>query len=135
LFGKEVAMSEFEQRLAMMLNLSRYHREHEKFYARAPLERAVELHKVSGVLKTPAGRWAQVEARQPQQGDPYMRCEDLNEPSTIQHSGVLFMASEGEPAEIADLKCTLESAATGFGQTGEWLANAMERFWDDALVS
>jgi hypothetical protein len=86
------------------------------------------------VLKTLAERWSRVEARQPaQQGYPYMGSEDLNEAATmIQHTGVLFMEGEEEPAEIAALKRDLETMATSFEQTGEWLAEAMRGSWEAA---
>lgn len=47
--------------LDALLNLSRYHREHEKYYAQAPLQTAVRLNEASKVLKTFADRWADVE--------------------------------------------------------------------------
>jgi hypothetical protein len=48
-----------------------------------------------------------------------MGSEDLNEASTIQHTGVLFMEGEEEPAEITALKRDLETLATSFGEGGE----------------
>jgi hypothetical protein len=128
----ETEMSDVSRRLEAILNLSKYHREHEKYYARAPLEQSLELQKASVVLKTLADRWSRVEPQQPAQGNPYMGSEDLNEAATIQHTGVLFMEGEEEPAEIAALKRDLQSMATSFEQTGEWLARAMESSWEEA---
>lgn len=34
--------------LSMVLNLSQYHREHEKFYGESPLHDAITLHRESG---------------------------------------------------------------------------------------
>ena len=45
--------------LDAILNLSRYHREHEKFYALSPLERAIELQRAARTLTTLADRWAE----------------------------------------------------------------------------
>jgi hypothetical protein len=108
-------MSDASHRWEAILNQSKYHHEHEKFYAKAPLKQAVELQEASIVLKTLADRWSRVEAQQPAQGDnPYMGSEDLNEAATIQHTGVLFMEGEEEPAEITALKRDLETMATSF---------------------
>lgn len=115
-----------------ILNLSKYHREHEKFYAQAPLEQALVFQRASRVLQTLADRWERVEPQAAKQAMPYMGSEDLNEPSTIQHTGVLFMEGEGEPAEIAQLKRTLASMADDFERTGQWLTEAMRASWEAA---
>jgi hypothetical protein len=94
-------MSEDQGFLNSILNLSKYHREHEKFYAKAPLKQAVELQKASQILKTLADRWANIEVKAPEKAGRYMGCEDLNETASIQHDGVLFMEGEGEPPEIS----------------------------------
>ena len=126
-------MSDASQRWVAILNQSKYHHEHEKFHAKAPLKQAAELQEASLVLKTLADRWSRVEAEQPaQQGYPYMGSEDLNEAATIQHTGVLFMEGEEEPAEIAALKRDLQTMATSFEQSGEWLAKAMRGSWEAA---
>ena len=44
--------------LEAVLNLSRFHREHEKFYASAPLETAVQLHRHARTLLALADQWA-----------------------------------------------------------------------------
>jgi hypothetical protein len=41
-------------------NLSRFHREHEKFYSQAPLRQAVEVQAASRALKSLAGQWSKV---------------------------------------------------------------------------
>ena len=126
-------MSDVSHRFKAILNQSKYHREHEKFYARAPLKQAVELQEASVVLKTLADRWLRVEAQQPAQiGNPYMGSEDLNEAATIQHTGVLFMEGEQEPAEIATLKRDLQAMGASFGEGGEWLSKAMRGAWEEA---
>lgn len=113
-----------------MSNLAKYHREHEKFYARAPLQTAVALHETSGVLKTLADRWSTTEAQPSMPGNPYRGCEDINETATIQHSGVLFLEGEGEPPELGRLKRDLAAQAEDFGQAGEWLDQAMATSWE-----
>jgi hypothetical protein len=118
--------------LEAILNLSRFHREHEKFYARAPLAGAMALQSVSRTLKTLADRWSSVERAAAPVRSPYAGCEDLNEHAAIQHDGVLFMEGEGEPAEIARAKRDLEAVADDYTSTGEWLASAMEASWSAA---
>jgi hypothetical protein len=117
-----------QQSLEMVLNLSTYHREHEKFYAQDPLQRAIALHQASRVLTTLADRWQVVEAKIPLPPGrfPYLGCEDLNETAAIQQSGVLFLEGEGEPPEIARLKRDLQTMAEDFDETGQWLAKAMQ---------
>jgi hypothetical protein len=67
-----------------MLNLAKYHREHEKFYAQAPLRTAAQLQQVSQTLKTLADRWTTVEPKEAVTGSPFAGCEDLNEKPAIQ---------------------------------------------------
>jgi hypothetical protein len=130
---QEVAMmSEVGPLLDVILNLSRYHREHEKFYAQAPLQQAIGLQQASRVLKTLADRWSQVEPGNAKVGNPYLGCEDLNETATIQSSGVLFMEGEGEPPEISRLKRDVGTMSDDFGETGRWLSEAMRGSWDTA---
>jgi hypothetical protein len=126
-------MPDSQQFLDSVLNLSKYHHEHEKFYAQNPLQQAIALHQASRVLTTLADRWQVVKAATPQHGNPYMGCEDLNETAAIQQSGVLFMEGEGEPPEIIRLKRDLRAIAEDFGGTGQWLANAMQASWQVAL--
>jgi hypothetical protein len=123
-------VAENPQFLQSVLNLAKYHREHEKFYAQAPLESAVKLQKASRILKTLADRWTHVEPLEPPRGNPFMGCEDLNEPAIIQETGVLFMEGEAEPSEIKQLKRDLGAVADDSSQTGEWLAHAMQSSWD-----
>lgn len=115
--------------LETVLNLSRYHREHEKFYGRAPLESAIALQRASQTLKTLADRWSGAEPATSPVPNPYAGCEDLNEPAAIQQDGVLFMEGEGKPAEIRRLERDLTALADDFAATGEWLSQAMEASW------
>jgi hypothetical protein len=128
-------MPDQQQFLEMALNLSKYHREHEKFYAQNPLQQAIALQQASRVLLALADRWQVVEAKtSPPPGSfPYLGCEDLNETAAIQQSGVLFLEGEGEPPEIARLKRDLGSMAESFGEAGQYLTNAMQAAWQAAL--
>jgi len=126
-------MNELQGQLDVILNLSRYHREHEKYYAQVPLRNALALQQASRVLKALADRWRTVQAAVPHGGNRYMDCDDLNEPATIQEHGVLFMEGEGEPPEIARLKRDLSALADDFGETGQWLGQAMDASWQAAL--
>lgn len=112
-----------------ILNLSKYHREHEKYYAWEPIEKSIKLQQTSMVIKTLADRWKNQNIDTPKQGNPYHGCEDLNETSTIQHNGVLFMEGEGEPPEISRIKRDLKTFAKDFKETGEWISKAMEFSW------
>ncbi len=115
--------------LEMAANLARYHREHEKFYARAPLEEAASLQRTSAALRALAERWSTAEPSKPDVASPYSGAEDLNDERAIELAGILFMEGEGEPAEIARIKAELRAASEDNGQAGEWLGNAMEASW------
>lgn len=122
-----------EAQLEGILNLARYHREHEKFYAQAPLERAIDLQRASRTLKTLADRWSRESpADAPRAGSRFAGCEDLNETAAIQSDGVLFMEGGGEPAELVRLKRDLAVVADDDAATGAWLAEAMQASWDAA---
>ncbi len=121
-----------EALFSSILNLSRYHREHEKFYAQAPIEQAIVLQRASRTLKTLAGRWETAVPSEHRVPNPFAGCDDLNEAAAIQADGVLFMEGEGEPSEVGRLKRDLASLADDFGQTGEWLSSAMAASWASA---
>ena len=112
-----------------ILNLSKYHREHEKYYAWEPLEKSIKLQRTSILMKTLADKWKNQKIDSPKKGNPYMGCEDLNETSSIQHTGVLFMEGEGEPSEISRIKKDLLTLSEDFNETGEWLSKAMGSSW------
>jgi hypothetical protein len=121
-----------EAQLEGILNLARYHREHEKFYAQSPLERAIDLQRASRTLKTLADRWSQAPAGAPRTEVRFAGCEDLNEAAAIQSDGVLFMEGEGEPVELVRLKRDLAAFADDDAATGAWLSEAMQAAWDTA---
>ncbi len=110
-------------------NLSRFHREHEKFYSQAPLEQAREIQRASRALKALADQWSEVEPSDHPAPNPMAGAEDLNPPGLVGESGILFMEGEGEPAEITQLKRDIEAMSRDSEQTGEWLAGAMEQAW------
>lgn len=125
--------TEVEAQLEGVLNLTRYHREHEKFYAQAPLERAIDLQRASRTLKTLADRWSRAApGGAGRTGSRFAGCEDLNEAAAIQSDGVLFMEGEGEPAELVRLKRDLAVVADDDAAGGAWLAEAMQAAWDSA---
>lgn len=64
--------------LATIANLSEHHREHEKFYAQAPLWTAAEPQAASRALKALAGRWSEVEPTDHPAASPLAGAEDLN---------------------------------------------------------
>jgi hypothetical protein len=120
--------------LDAVLNLSRFHREHEKFYASAPRERGVVLQRHARTLHALADRWSTVAPSTAASLSPYAGADDLNDPAALQLEGVLFMEGEGEPAELGALIRDLRATAEDYAGTGEWLANAMQASWDVAAA-
>jgi hypothetical protein len=118
--------------LEVARNLARYHREHEKFYARAPLEQAALLQRTSAALRALAERWARVDPAKPGAASPFSGAEDLNDERATELAGILFMEGQGEPAEIARIKRELRSRAEEGEQAGAWLNGAMETSWEMA---
>jgi hypothetical protein len=115
--------------LAVVKNLSHYHREHEKYYSEAPLTDALSLQRTARTLTALAERWTWAEPAAEPAASPYAGAPDLNDSRAIETSGVLFMEGEGEPAEISRIRAELETIATGSEQTGSWLADAMAASW------
>ena len=115
--------------LAVVKNLSRYHREHEKYYSEAPLADAIALQRIARTLIALAERWTSIEPTAEPAPSPFAGSPDLNDERAIETSGVLFMEGEGEPAEITRIKSELESMAASSEQSGSWLAAAMEASW------
>jgi hypothetical protein len=109
--------------LQPVLNLSRFHREHEKHYAAAPLEDALWLQRTSRTLKALAERWSGAEVEPHPGPSPFAGAPDLNDDRAIETSGVLFMEGEGEPSEIAGIKRRLTDMARENQGTGEWLGD------------
>jgi len=127
--------------LDTILNLSHYHREHELFYSRAPLDVAANLQQASRALKALALRWQERPLNEPP-AEPhdahgparYTGCDDLNHPVATETLGILFMEGEGEPAELHKLKTDLEAMADEHEQGGHWLDEAMNGSWDTATA-
>ena len=115
--------------LEAMMNLTKFHREHEKFYASSPREFAVTLQRHARTLQALADQWSTTEASTRAVLSPYEGAEDLNSPAALQLDGVLFLEGEGRPAEISHLIRDLRNAAEDQQATGEWLATAMESSW------
>src|SRR5689334_10012073 len=115
--------------LAVAENLSRYHREHEKYYSEAALADAVSLRRTARTLLALAERWASAVPAAEPAASPYAGTPDLNDDRAIETGGVLFMEGEGEPAEISRIKSELQAIAVGSEQAGSWLAAAMEASW------
>jgi hypothetical protein len=120
--------------LAAVMNLSRFHREHEKYYASAPREQAVVLQRHVRSLLALADRWMTTSPLYRATPSPFEGAPDLNAAVAMQLDGILFMEGEGEPSEIAKLKRDLRTLARDATQTGEWLAAAMETAWGAAAA-
>jgi hypothetical protein len=115
--------------LEAMMNLTRFHREHEKFYASSPREYAVTLQRHARTLQGLADQWSTTEPSTRSVLSPYEGAEDLNSPVALQLDGVLFLEGEGRPAEMTHLIRDLRNGAEDQRATGEWLATAMESSW------
>ena len=77
--------------LAVAANLSRYHREHEKYYSEAPLTDAIALQRTARTLIALAERWTTTEPATAPAASPFAGTPDLNDDRAIETSGVLFM--------------------------------------------
>jgi hypothetical protein len=120
--------------LIAVLNMSKYHRDHEKFYSTSPREQAIVLQRHARTLQALADRWSVAEPAKRQALSPYEAAEDLNAPDAIQLDGVLFLEGEGRPAEITKLIRDLRTLADDAVATGEWLATAMQASWTMAAA-
>ena len=127
--------TETESRLLhAALNLSHYHRDHEKFYASSPRELAVTLQRHARTLQALADRWSTVDPSTSDPLSPFAGAEDLNDPTALQLDGVLFMEGEGTPTEMTHLIRDLRQTAVDFAAAGQWLASAMETAWEVAAA-
>ena len=93
--------------LAVAANLSRYHREHEKYYSEAPLADAIALQRTARTFIALAERWTTAGPAAAPAASPFAGTPDLNDDRAIETSGVLFMEGAGEPAEITRIKSDL----------------------------
>jgi hypothetical protein len=115
-------------------NLSRFHQEHERFYASAPLESAVRLQRHARALQALADRWTTVQPSDRTPMSPFEGAEDLNSETATALDGVLFLEGEGTPAEITTLIGELHDDAERFAASGTWLADAMRASWGVAAA-
>jgi hypothetical protein len=120
--------------LSAMANLSRFHREHEEFYATAPREQAVAIQRDVRTLLALADQWSAVSPAEPTALSPFEGADDLTSPVALQLRGVLFMEGEGEPVEIQGIKRDLRRVADELLSIAEWLASAMGASWDAAAA-
>ncbi len=120
--------------LTAMLNMSGFHREHEKFYSTSPREQAVVLQRHSRTLHALADQWTATPPDHHTVFSPYEGAPDLNAAVALQLDGVLFMEGQGEPGEISHLKRDLRMFADDASGAGEWLVTAMQSSWDMATV-
>jgi hypothetical protein len=118
--------------LELFSNLSRFHREHEKFYGEVPLQDASSLLRASRTLKALAEHWRTATPEPAAVPTAYAGAPDLNDERAIESAGVLFMESGEPPAEIERIKRELETRAADAESTGKWLGDAMEVTWSVA---
>src|SRR3974377_420127 len=75
-------------------NLSKFHREHEKFYSGNPREQSVVFDAPSRPLLALADRWSPTPPSTTTPFSPFEGAEDLNDSVALQLDGVLFMEGE-----------------------------------------
>ncbi len=120
--------------LVAIENLSRFHRDHERFYAQAPRDQAVTLQRHARALGALADRWSGVEVAPMDALNPYEGSEDLNADVALALDGILFMEGEGQPGEITRIERDLRTTGDDAVETGAWLSAAMEGTWATASV-
>ncbi|MGZ4435631.1 MAG: hypothetical protein ACXVW7_18710 [Trebonia sp.] len=120
--------------LEAALNLARFHKEHERYYASSPLETALRLQRHARTLQALADRWSTATPSVSHAVSPFEGAEDLNSEAATALDGVLFMEGEGRPAEISGMIRELRADADSFTAAGEWLANAMQASWSMAAA-
>lgn len=114
------------------LNLSRFHKQHERFYASAPLESALRLQRHARALLALADRWTTAEPSGRSAMSPFEGADDLNSEAATALDGVLFMEGEGRPAELTAMIGELRVEADNFASAGSWLDKAMTASWQMA---
>src|SRR3954467_9885222 len=77
--------------LEAILNQSRVHKEHERFYSSSPLETALRLQRHARALLALADRWTTVEPATHRSMSPFAGTEDLNSEAAIALDGALFL--------------------------------------------
>src|SRR3954471_24908274 len=114
-------------------NLAEFHREHEKFYAAAPREQAIELQRRARTLHALADRWSRPMPPHVPTLNPYEGAEDLNDRTAVQLDGVLFLEGQGVPPELAHIQREVRTRGDEALATGEWMSAAMQTSWDAAM--
>ncbi|SDL88111.1 hypothetical protein SAMN05660642_01116 [Geodermatophilus siccatus] len=120
--------------LEAALNLSRFHKEHERFYASSPLETALRLQRHARALQALADRWTAAVPSEHPAPSPHAGAEDLNSEAATALEGVLFLEGEGRPAEMTAMIGALRADADAFAAGGNWLADAMQASWNVAAA-
>jgi hypothetical protein len=115
-------------------NLAAFHREHEKFYAAAPREQAIELQRHARTLHALADRWSRPLPPHLPALSPYEGAEDLNDRTAVQLDGVLFLEGQGVPPELWRIERELRSRGEETLATGNWMSAAMQTAWDAATA-
>ncbi|MEX0730567.1 MAG: hypothetical protein WED00_09380 [Aquisalimonadaceae bacterium] len=131
-----------DDRLRSMLNICRFHRQHERFHTTESMQVAVELRRHSNALKLLADRWLATAAENEGGGkqdyaDPLFQaagCYDLNDMAGITTTGILFMEGESEPREIRMMQARFKELAEYYRGTGKWLDEKMDAGWERESV-
>jgi hypothetical protein len=122
--------------IAGMLQVARFHREHERYHSLTGLENAAALRRDANALKVLADTWLRAAERPRPEidyGDAAYRaagCADLSDPTAVATTGILFMEGEGEPRELTQLKGKLWALTDTMARVSAWLAEKMEAGWE-----
>lgn len=129
-----LAMNEASPLLRAILNLAAFHRDHEKFYATSPREKAVALQRPRA--NAAGARRPLVDGQPISSGtaQPLRGGRGPQRPAALQLDGVLFMEGQGEPADITRLVRDLRTVADDSIATGDWLASTMQGSCDVAVA-
>jgi hypothetical protein len=122
-----------------LLEIARFHREHERFHATNAFETATQLRRDAGALKHLADRWSTTKSPAPGRdySQPELRvsgCPDLNDWSALATRGILFMEGESEPAELTEMKRRLGDIAEDLQRYSRWLGEKMDVAWQREAV-
>lgn len=119
-----------------MLDVARYHREHERFHSMNGLETAMDLRRDANALKMLAERWmmpdkAEASAAVDYQDESFRAagCADLNDRTAVAATGILFMEGESEPQEMLQVKGRLRGVSMGLAAASQWLSQKMDAAW------
>ena len=119
------------QLLETIRNLAEFHREHEKFYAQAPLRKAVEIQAASRVLKALADHWREGEPAEIKQ----LRRDLETAAKDLDRTSAWLSAAMEQSWQIAGALADYAALADLLGERHRIIANDWQSADLQALVS